>query len=716
MDVDEKFLTKINNLYPEDASKRILKALSFASEKHAGQKRESGEDYISHPYAVANILIDLSADEDTVIAGLLHDCLEDTDTTEKEIKDNFGDDVLSLLLGLKSLETIKRAYQRSNADLESLRKMFLAMGSDARIVFVKLADRLHNMQTLNFKPREKQVRIAKETMDLYVPLAERLGMGIFKRQMEDLCFYYLYPDDYKEVNDYINEYYKKSEKIIEDIAATIRSLADKNGIEARIQSRRKSNYSVFLKWKSKGKDIYDIVAHRIIVKSVQDCYTMLGEVNNKWKIVDGRIKDYIAHPKPNLYMSLHTTLLYPLEDGKDIPFEIQIRTELMHSYCEYGVAAHWIYKEKGVKNFTSGDKNAIRKELVKTGELNSEPENAEQYKDNIKQGFYLDKIFVFTPNLKVVELPKGSIPIDFAYSIHTRIGDKCIGAKINGKMVQLTTPLCTGDVVEIITSPSSKGPSRDWLKKVKSGHALSCIRAFFKRERMEENIRLGKDMLEDFAKRSGFTLGKLFEDKENLQLLQQKFKLDTLDDIYAAVGYGRLNSSAVLNKFIVALKQEEKKKKVLQAKKTARSGDSVNIGGHVDLLKKFAKCCNPIPGDEIVGFVSRGKGVTIHRKDCKCLDYVEDERKIVASWSNEDEKEFYNATIHIVANGSVNIITSITSKLADQKLEITSISLDRTKSEDAHYVVTLRVSSKRQLVEAMNKLRGLPEIYDIYRF
>lgn len=709
----EAFFKDATEAFGPSGAAKIKSALDFATEKHDGQKRDSGEDYITHPFAVAKILLRMNADEATVIAGLLHDCLEDTETTEKEIRDGFGEEVLSLLVGLIKLNNIKRSYRLSGEDVEKLRKMFLAMGGDARIVFVKLADRLHNMQTLQFKAPEKRRRIAHETMDIYVPLAERLGMSVFKREMEDLCFFYLYPTEYKEVNDFLNDQYKKSERIIEDIKKSISKLADENGIEARIQSRRKSAYSVFQKWQKKGKDIYDIIANRIIVKSVQDCYTMLGAVNSKWKIVAGRNKDYIAHPKPNLYMSLHTTVLYPLEDGQSVPFEIQIRTEQMHQFCEYGVAAHWIYKENGVKRFSDG-REALRKELVKEGALNPQEEGQEQYIENIKQGFYADKIFVFTPNLNVIELPKGSTPIDFAYEIHTNLGNKCVGAKVNSKMVQLTTELKTGDVVEIITNQNAK-PSRDWLSKVKSSDTLSKIRAYFKKNQRDENIRLGKTMLEDFAKRNGFALSKLLEDKPSIAALQQRYNLVDLDDIYIAVGLGRLNTSQVLYKTIVNLRQEERKKKTFQERRTHRASEGVVIGGHRDLLKKFAKCCGPVPGDEVVGYVSRGKGVTIHRKDCPHLGEIEAQRIIDVEWDDSSKAERYDTTLRILASGESNIITSLTSKISESGVELTSLSVEKTKGGDNHYKVNLRIQSKRQLLDLINKLRALPHVYNVYR-
>ncbi len=695
------FISIVEASYPED-SDRIKKALGFASQKHMGQVRDSGEEYITHPVAVAEILMGLSADADTVVSGLLHDCLENTDCTEKEIESGFGKNVQSLLVGLMKINNIKRAYYKEGANPEALQKMLLAMGADSRIALIKLAERLHNMRTLEFKTREKQIRTARETLDVYVPLCERLGLGLFKHEMEDLCFKFLYPADYASVVATMEKEYKESKAIIEDITRTIEKLAQKHGIKARIQSREKSAYSLFQKWVKKGKDnVFDIIAHRIIVSTVPECYTMLGEVNNTFKPLDGRIKDYIAHPKPNLYMSLHTTVLYPVKDSQPIPFEIQIRTEEMHSFCEYGVAAHWIYKDRGVKAI-SGDTKKLRTSLI-----SGQPqENLQQ-----KQEFYEDKIFVFTPNLDVIELPKDAIAIDFAYAVHSSVGNKCVGAKVNGKMVTLTTPLKTGDVVEVITSATSKGPSRDWIKLVKSPSTVSKIRAFFKRERKDENLRLGREMLEEFAKRNGTNLSTLLDDKESLSYVMERYNLASLDDIFATVGYGGLTASQVLSKFLAVAPAE---KKHISEARPSKHNDSVMIGGHKDLLKKFAKCCCPIPGDEIIGYVSRGKGVTIHRKDCPYLLYLEDDRKINTEWSEDSQNSFYDATLAVVAEKSPSTISTISSKIAENKIMVNSIVLEKSGA-DAHYLVNVKINTRKQLYELINKLRASRSIYDCYR-
>lgn len=714
--LEKEFLEKINRLYGDAGALEINKAFLFASKKHEGQKRNSGDDYILHPYEVAKILLEYNADKETIICAFLHDCLERTDTSVKEIKEVFGDVVCHILQGLEKIEAVKRAFVRNGEDAENLRKMLLAMGSDTRIAFVKLSERLHNMQTLSYKTEEKQQKIAKETLELYVPLAERLGMGVFKRQMEDLCFYYLYPDDYKFVYNYMDDYCKKSEHMVADIAKALKQLALDNNIEIRVQSRKKSGFSLFKKIHEKGlENIFDIVAHRIIAKTVQDCYAMLGAIHEKWKPIEGRIKDYIAHPKSNLYMSLHTTVLYKTQNG-DVPFEIQIRTEEMHNYCEYGIAAHWIYKEKGVSAIKNQTKTKeLRKALIKDSEKIIE-EAEEDFIENINKGFYQDKIFVFAPDLKVIELPKGSIPIDFAYNIHSNLGNRCVGAKVNGKMVPLTTKLQTGDNIEIITSSTSKGPSRDWLKIVCSREASSKIRAYFKKEKREENIKIGKEILEDYARRNGFVLSKLFDDKELLSETMSKYRLDSIEDVYAVVGYGGLTSSQVLSKFILKQKQVEKQQKTIKKIQTKTDGDGVLIGGFGDLLKKFAKCCNPIPGDEIVGYVSRGKGVTIHRKDCPGMLFAEEGRIISAEWAEDIKPELYNASIKIVAKNTIGIANVVSNRIAENKVDITFIDMDKSaKSEDVLISVGVRISSRKQLVEIINKLRAMNEVYDVYR-
>ena len=713
MQLEKGFIEQINKIYDKEGVNLILKAFNFAHEKHLNQVRDSGEEYISHPYAVAKILVNMQADVTTVVCGLLHDCLEDTETSENEILNNFGGSVLNICLNVTKTELVKEARIRNNEESENLRKMMLSLGNDARVAFVKLADRLHNMQTLEFKPREKQIKIAKETLDIYVHLAERLGMNKLKHDLEDLCFKYIFPNEYVETQQYLNEYYQKSQNISQEIADKIKSLANEYGIQVQTQSRLKSAYGVFKKWQVKGRNsVYDYIAHRIIVKEIKDCYTLLGAVHNVWKPVEGRIKDYIAKPKKNFYRSLHTTVLFPTAQG-EVPFEIQIRTEEMHIYCEYGMAAHWMYKETGsVATKKQGNTAMLN---LKQGQSSVKTDETQEFLEIVKAGFYSNKVFVFSPNFNVIELPQGSIPLDFAYAIHSNLGNKCVGARINGKMVQLTTKLKTGDQVEIITSSTSKGPSRDWLKIVKSKEAISKIKSFFKKERREENIKIGREILEEYARINGYTLSKLFEDKNTLAEIQKKYHLQTLEEIFICVGYGGLTSAQVLGKFVTKIKQEAKRQKKYQSTNAPKSNEGVSIGGFSDLLKKFAKCCSPIPGDEIVGYVSRGRGVTIHRKDCPSLEMLEKDRIIKTEWNNKSSNDWYDASFKVIAKNVSGVLASVSNKISENKIDISYVSTDISNTQDAILSIGVKIKSREQLTEILNKIKSIPQVYDVYR-
>ncbi len=714
MEMEKTFLDEIQRIYGE-SSDEIIKAFNFANKKHSGQKRDSGEEYIIHPYETAKILVGMKADVATIISGFLHDCLEDTNCTEKEIETEFGEEVKDIVVGASKINLIKHAYFQNEGESENLRKMFLTMSKDARVAFVKLADRLHNMRTLEYKNRVKQIKIAKETMDIYVPLAERLGMSKFKRELENLCFKYLFPKEFEETEKFMEETYKKREKIIIDITETIKKLADEHGIKnCRVQSRIKSNFGVYTKQQKKGKDgVFDIVAHRIIVNEIKDCYTMLGAVHNKWKPVEGRIKDYIANPKKNFYRSLHTTVLYPTEEGT-MPFEIQIRTEEMHNFCEYGIAAHWIYKDGGSKN-TKVIGNTKMLEKTKTDDKKQD-DNAEDFMDIIRAGFYANKIFVFTPKLNVVELQEGANTIDMAYYIHSGLGNKCTGAKVNGKMVPIDTKLKTGDIVEILTSLNSKGPSKDWLKIVKMQHTKDKINAFFRKEMREENIKKGRSILEQAAKGTGLTLPALLND-EYVPTLLEKLSMKDIDEMYAAVGHGSLASAKVINRLSNLYEQYNKKDNVKVIKsfsgdKREKTTDLLGLNG---IMTKLAKCCNPVPGDKIIGYVSRGRGITIHRADCPLLNHLENERLMNISWVKTNGESKYTAAITIIAKNSPTTLASISNKLAENKIIINYIHSDTNKIVDAVYHIGIEVKSKQELNDFINKLKAMQEIYDVTR-
>ena len=718
MEMEQEFITDIINVYGEENFKIIKRAFEFADEKHKNDTRDTGEPYIIHPYHVAKHLVRMRADVSSVVSGLLHDCIEDTDCSPEEIRQNFGDVVYNICLGASKIEPIKHSRRKHLEENENLRKMFLTMSKDARVAFVKLADRLHNMQTLDIKNRADQLKIAKETLDIYVPLAERLGMNELKHELEDLCFKYIFPEEYVEINAYMEDNYKKRKNHIVDIREKIKTVANEHNIDCRLQSRIKSSFGVFKKISTKGKEnVFDVIAHRIIVKEIKDCYTMLGAVHNMWKPVDGRIKDYISMPKKNLYMSLHTTVLYPTEQG-EIPCEIQIRTEEMHIFCEYGMAAHWMYKEHGSKATKVDGNSAIlnmKKQLSASSDKILQESETDEFMQIIKAGFYANKIFVFTPTLNVVELPEGSIPLDFAYAIHTGLGNKCVGAKINDKMVPITTKLTTGDVVEVLTS-SSKGPSRDWLKICKSRGAINKIKAYFKKEKREENIKIGKDILEEQAKRKGYSLNKLLEDKETLAEISFKHHLLGLDEIFAAVGYGGITVSQVLGKFISKQQQRDKKEKKLSlVTETQKSSDGVIIGGHDDLLKKVAKCCKPIPGDDIIGYVSRGRGVTIHRRDCQTLHNLESGRIVETTWNEKSLSEVYNASFKVIGRNASGILNQISNKISDSKIDITYINGEVTKIGDAVFNVGVKIKTRAQLMELINKIKTISNVYDVIR-
>ena len=720
MVMEQEFIDYINNLYGKDGQ-IIFKAFEFAEKKHKGQFRDTGDEYITHPYETAKILASMRADIPTVVSGMLHDCIEDTDCTEKEIYENFGDEIGNIVVGASKIEPIKHARMQNLDENENLRKMFLTLSKDARVAFVKLADRLHNMRTLDVKTRVKQIKIAKETLDIYVPLAERLGMSRFKRDLENLCFKYIFPEEYVQTEKFMEETYKKREHIIVDITNKIKKLAEEHGItKVRVQSRIKSNFGVFKKQQQKGKDgVYDIVAHRIIVEEVKDCYAMLGAVHNFWKPVEGRIKDYIATPKKNLYMSLHTTVLYPTENEEgSIPFEIQIRTEEMHNFCEYGIAAHWIYKEKGSNN-TKGEVNTTMLSMKKlqTAENKQQvDDNAEEFMQIIKAGFYASKIFVFTPKLNVVELLDGANTIDMAYYIHSGLGNKCTGAKINGKMVPIDTKLKTGDIVEILTSPNSKGPSKDWLKIVKMQSTKDKINSFFRKEMKEENIKKGRVILEQAAKAKGYALPSLLND-EWLPQLFEKLSIKDMNEVYAAMGHGSLASLKVINR-LVALYEQNTKQDEIKLGKTF-TGDrrlkTTDISGLNGIMTKLAKCCNPVPGDEIVGYVSRGRGVTIHRVDCAVVSTLEQDRLMQIDWGKTKEEEKYTAVIKIIAKNAPTTLASISNKLAENKININYIYSDTNKTNDAVYNIGREVKSKQELTDFVNKLKAMNEVYDVLR-
>ena len=593
----------------------LLSAYKYAEQMHSNQKRASGEPYFTHPCAVAEILVDLGLDAPTVAAAFLHDVIEDTPATKDDIINRFGQEVYTLVDGVTKLEKIH--YQtHEEEDIENFRKIFVAMANDVRVIIIKLADRLHNMRSLNFLSVERQQRIAKETLEIYTPLAGRLGISQMKCELEDLCLKYLDPKAYEYLVTNIHQKLEERRSFIETCVKDLKEMLDESGIKGEVFGRPKHFYSIYKKMKNTGKtldQIYDLSAVRVIVNTTEECYEVLGKIHKKWKPVPGRIKDYIAMPKRNMYQSLHTTVV---TDFGQI-FEIQIRTFEMHHMAEYGIAAHWRYKEqKGGQDNNFDQRLAWIRDVM---DWERSTGSAKEFVESLKTDLYTNELLVFTPHGKVISLPLEATPIDFAYAIHSEVGNKCVGAKVNSKIVPLNSVLHTGDVVEILTSPNSKGPSWDWLKYVKSGSARAKIRQFFKREMKEENARTGRAMLEAEARRKGYSLNDLLTD-DAFEKLSQKLVFASEDEMFASVGYGAVGVNQILYKLIDYYKKVvPKAPEAFPGKSGHAPTSSVTIRGMSGLMVRFARCCNPVPGDDIVGFVSRGRGVIVHRKDCPNL-------------------------------------------------------------------------------------------------
>ncbi len=706
---------KIEEEYGEKDRVLLFKAYDFAKEAHANQKRASGEPYFIHPCEVAEILIDLGLDAATIAAALLHDVIEDTSATEEDIRTEFGEEVLSLVSGVTKLEKIEfKSKEDENA--ENFRKIFVAMAKDVRVIIIKLADRLHNMRSLNFLSQERQQRMASETLDIYAPLAGRLGISQIKCELEDLCLKYLDPESYEYLVYNIRERLSERQEFVNNIVAEIRELMGKDGIVGEVFGRPKHFYSIYKKMKNKGltlEQIYDLTAVRVIVKDMGQCYTLLGRIHERWKPIPGRIKDYIATPKPNKYQSLHTTVM--TKYGQ--PFEIQIRTEEMHHVAEFGIAAHWKYKEgrtdEAENNFESR-LSWLREVMEWQGDL----KDSKEFISALKTELYSHELLVFTPRGKVISLPPGATPIDFAYAIHSEVGNHCTGARVNGKIVPLTTTLEVGDVVEIITNPNSKGPSRDWLKFIQSSSAKAKIRQFYKNELKEENIRIGQIKLEDEAKKRGFTLSTLLTD-ESFKRISERFSFNETDEMFAAVGYGSISVNQILFKLIDFYRKEKPMSvfEVHAGDGGGRNPGGVLINGQSGMLVRFAGCCSPVPGDKIVGYTSRGRGVVIHREDCTNMQKAEvRERLLPASWQvAAGAKQRYNANISIRAVDQGAALSVLSFVVADMKLSITSVNGRIDKNRDAVLEAQISLTDSSEVDLLIKKMQADKRIYEVHR-
>ena len=716
----------------------VEKAYKFAANAHKDQKRASGQPYIVHPTQVAGTLAKLSLDPDTIAAGFLHDTVEDTPVTNEDIKEKFGKDVAFIVDGVTKLNKYQyKSHQEFLA--ENHRKMLIAMAKDIRVIMVKLADRLHNMHTLEHLRPDKQRRIASETMDIYAPLADRLGIGTVKWELEDMSFHYLNPKAYYRIVNLMNLKRSQREKYIQDAIKTLKESLDSLGIKYEIYGRPKHIYSIYKKMVNKHKDfneIYDLLAVRVIVKTVKDCYAVLGAVHTKWKPMPGRFKDYIAVPKVNGYQSLHTTIIGP--GGR--PLEIQIRTEQMHEVAEYGVAAHWAYKRgnfKGVEQTSSNEKLDMVREIL---ELKDETSDADEFMKSVKSEIFSDRVYVFTPKGEVYELPKGSVTLDFAYEIHTQVGSHAVGAKVNGKLVPLDYKLKNGDVLEIMTQ-SNATPSRDWVDLVKTSRARNKIRRYFRNLDRDRSIEQGEQMVADKLREQGLS-PKVFMSKEHIEPLLEQINYHTADEMYASIGFGDLSAIGVVNRLTADIRRENEKKKQKQleeeilnsgqkavtenppSKKDSKAmkikhKNGVMIQGISDLMLHLAKCCNPVPGDDIVGYVTKGRGVTIHRTDCRNIVNNDESkgRLIEVQWENvaENSAQSFNANIEVFGYNRGKLLTDVITKLNTLTPNINNISGKVNEDNIAHIYATVAVNNSAQLEDILTKLRDIPDVYQTRR-
>ncbi len=708
----EATLNTIREIYEGTDRDLLVKAYEYTKAAHANQKRASGEPYFIHPCAVADILMGLGLDSATIAAALLHDVIEDTERTAEDIKAEFGDEVLALVSGVTKLEKIVfKSKEDENA--ENFRKIFVAMAKDVRVIIIKLADRLHNMRSLNFLSHERQQRMANETLDIYAPLAGRLGISQIKCELEDLCLKYLDPEAYEYLVYNIREKLSERKEFVNGIVEEIKELMAGDKVQGEVFGRPKHFYSIYKKMKNKDKtldQIYDLTAVRVIVKDIGQCYTVLGRIHEKWKPIPGRIKDYIATPKPNKYQSLHTTVM--TRYGQ--PFEIQIRTEEMHRIAEFGIAAHWKYKEGKTEEETNNFENRLTW-LREVMEWEGDLKDSREFIDALKTELYSHELLVFTPRGKVISLPPGATPVDFAYAIHSEVGNRCTGARVNSKIVPLTTTLEVGDVVEIITSPNSKGPSRDWLKFIKSSSAKAKIRQFYKNELKEENIRIGQIKLDEEAKKKGYTLSTLLTD-ESFKRISERFSFNEQEEMFAAVGYGSISVNQILFKLIDFYRKETPTAFEIHSHGHSGNTGGVLINGQSGMLVRFAGCCSPVPGDEITGYTSRGRGVVVHRSDCPNLKGVERLRLLPASWQvAAGAKQRYNANISVRATDQGAALSVLSAVVADMKLSITAVNGRIDKNRDAILEASISLGDIAEVDQLIKKMQSDRRIYEVHR-
>lgn len=725
-------IDKVLEYHPNTDITMIEKAYAIASEAHKGQLRKSGEPYIMHPLCVAIILAELELDKETIVAGILHDVIEDTVMTNEEIEKEFSSEILLLVDGVTKLTQLNFSQDKMELQAENLRKMFLAMAKDIRVILIKLADRLHNLRTLQYQTPAKQIEKARETMDIYSPIAHRLGISKIKVELDDLSLQYLEPEKFKELKAEIDERLEERETFIENIVHDVKECIDEADIQADINGRVKHFFSIYKKMVNQNKtldQIYDIFAVRIIVESVRDCYAALGIIHEKYKPIPGRFKDYIAMPKSNMYQSLHTTLIS--KSGQ--PFEIQIRTYDMHKTAEYGIAAHWKYKENlsGTTQDKEEEKLSWLRQIL---EWQRDTEDNKEFMSAVKTDLdlFAEQVYCFTPNGDVKNLPAGSTPIDFAYSIHSAVGNKMVGARVNGRQVPVTYTLQNGDRVEIVTSQNSKGPSRDWLSIVKSAQARNKINQWFKQEFKEDNISRGKELLSQYCKAKGYNYAD-YSKPEMLKAVMVKYNFRDWDSVLAAIGHGALKEGQVMNKLIEVYTKEEKSKltedELLEQlnhsadlHRRIKSKGGITVKGIDDVAVHFSRCCSPVPGDEIVGYVTRGRGISIHRTDCVNIVGMGDNdrsRLIDAEWqvdAAENETATYSSEIRIFAADRTGMLFDISKVFTEANINVTAVnSKSNNKNERATFTVAFDIKTVDQLNRVIAKLRMVPGVLDVER-